>query len=588
MPVYDVVFQPDGRRGRFNKDTTILQAARELGVDINTICGGAGSCGKCIVKIIQGGEKLSEPTYKETQLLGKDDLRNGFRLACLTEIKGDSVVLVPKESRTGTQRLQTEGLDTPVSFEPHIRKITVGDETTIFHGDRAIDTLTSDTRILGFSVDIGSTKLAGYLIDLSDGSVLGVETAMNPQIPYGEDIISRLTYALRDQESWKLLHESLVEGIDKLLKEACIKADVSPMEVYEHVLVGNTTMQHFFLGLDIEPLTHSPFTPANLGHRDVSQASLGLGNPMGNIHVLPLIAGFVGADCVAAILATEVYKSDDLSFLIDIGTNTEIVIGNKDRLVACSCASGPAFEGAHIKHGMRAASGAIEGVWIDQDTLEPAVKTIDDAEPVGVCGSGLIDALSGMLRTGIIDTSGRIRTENQHPRIRKNGNTSEYVLVWKKDSALREDIVLTQLDVRELQKGKAAMFSGAHIAMTKLGVTASEVKKVYIAGAFGTYINRESAINVGMLPEFPLMNIEHVGNAAGTGARMALISKSSREEAKSIAKKVEYIELASQPEYNKAYMDSLMFPHLDLSLFPETIKKLEDHIVYSQIHQNRK
>jgi len=589
-PHFEVVFQPDGIRGRFHQETTVLRVARELGVDISAVCGGIGSCGKCIVKIVHGAENLGDPTADEVNLLGDESLGEGFRLACRSEIKGDAVVLVPKESRTGTQRLQTEGLETPVRLEPLVKKRAFGDAVQILYGDEVLETYPSDdVPIYGFAVDVGSTKLAGYLMDLYTGGVLSVETAMNPQIPFGEDIISRLTYAMKGPDSRENLHESLVEGIRQLLADACWKADVDLEDVYDLVCVGNTVMQHFFLGLDTLPLTHCPFTPASLEHRDIDSASLGLGNQRGKMHFLPLIAGFVGADCVADILATGVYRSEEFCFLIDIGTNTEIVVGNRDRMVACSCASGPAFEGAHVSHGMRAASGAIEGVWIDHESLEPAIKTIDDAEPRGICGSGLIDALSEMLRVGVIDTSGRIRTEVEHTRIRKREGTSEYVIAWEEETGLKEDIVVSQLDVRELQKGKAAMFSGARIAMDRLGLTPSDIASVYMAGAFGTYINRESAVNIGMIPEFSLTDIEQVGNAAGTGARMALLSASAREEAKKIRGKVDYIELAARPDYGQAYTDALLFPHRDLGLFPETVKKLgAANLVLGQIHKRMK
>ena len=582
---FKVVFQPDGRRGSFDAGTTALEAARELGVDINAICGGAASCGKCVVRIIKGN--ISEPSQDEIKLLGLHSVADGFRLACCAKVEGTATFLVPDESRTATQRLQTEGLDTPVRLEPLVTKRTEDGVTTIFHCGRVLETLPSDEGpILGFAVDVGTTKLAGYLMDLSTGEVLSVEAAVNPEIAFGEDIVTRLSYALTGESARESLHQSLVEGIRRLLADACEKATADPNDVYEHVFVGNTAMQHFLLNIDPKPLTHSPFTPKSKEHRDLDSASLGLGNPKGNIHVLPVIDGFVGADCVAAILATGIHRSKELSFLIDIGTNTEIVVGNKEKMIACSCASGPAFEGAHIRHGMRAASGAIEGIWIDPDSLKPTFKTIDDAEPVGICGSGLIDALSEMIRTGIVDTSGRIRGELGHPRIRRSGDTLEYVIAWRDETATGDDIVLSQLDIRELQKGKAAMLSGAQIAMKKLGATSVDFERVYMAGAFGTYIDRESAVNVGMIPEFPLSKIRQVGNAAGTGARMALISRSAREEAKEIGRRARYVELATQPEYNQAFVDALLLPHRDLSLFPETMKKLSaENLTVSRIHK---
>ncbi|TRO48485.1 DUF4445 domain-containing protein, partial [Candidatus Bathyarchaeota archaeon] len=447
-PSSEVVFQPDGRRGRFRHGTTVLDAARELGVDINSICGGAASCGKCVVKVIQGGEALSPPTPEEEERFDGDALREGFRLACRCRIGGDAVILVPRESRTGTQRLQTEGKDTPVEFDPVVSKRLIDGAIEVLHGEEVIDVLQSvDAPLLGFAVDVGSTKLAGYLMDLTDGSVLAVETSMNPQIPFGEDIISRLTYALKGESSREALHGSLVEGVRQLLAGACSKAGRRPEDVYETVFVGNTVMQHLLLDLDVEPLSRNPFMPLRLGHRDIESSTMGLGSPKGRIHVLPLIAGFVGADCVAATLATQLHRSEELCFLIDIGTNTEIVVGSREGMVACSCASGPTFEGAHIRHGMRAASGAIEGAWIDPGSLEPSLKTIDDARPLGICGSGLIDLLSEMLRTGIIDTSGRMLTDVDHPRIRRKGGVSEYVVAWAGDSGTGEDIVVSQLDI---------------------------------------------------------------------------------------------------------------------------------------------
>ncbi len=571
QPGFKVVFQPDGKRDSFQRETTVLEAARSLGVDINSICGGSHACGKCIIKITSGSSP--EPSEPERRFLDEESLRNGFRLACMLEIADDLWVTVPKESRTGTQRLQTEGLMTEVAVSPMVSKRLSEAGIDVLYGEDVIRHLdTDDAELLGFAVDIGSTKLAGYLMDLSNGDVLSVATAMNPQIPYGEDIISRITYAIQKPENNGILHETLRKGVEQLLEEACSESNKAKDDVYDIVLVGNTAMQHFILGSDVHPLSRSPFKPVSLEHRDLPPETLRLA-PNARVHVPPLIAGFVGADCVAANLATGVYKSYEMCFLMDIGTNTEIVVGSKDHMVACSCASGPAFEGAHIRYGMRAASGAIEGVWINE-ALEPMIKVIDDAEPVGICGSGLIDILSEMLRTGIIDSTGRFSSID-HPRLRQRDDVKEYVVAWNNESGLDEDISITQLDIRELQKGKAAIFSGSYIALRQLGLEPNVIDHVYIAGAFGTYINRESAVNIGMIPEFKQTAIEQVGNAAGTGARMILLSGKAREDAKKIRENVEYIELATHPEYNKAYLDALMLPHRDLSYFPQTTGKLE-------------
>jgi uncharacterized 2Fe-2S/4Fe-4S cluster protein (DUF4445 family) len=585
--VHEIVFQPDGKRGKTQDGTTVLQAARELGIDINAICGGVASCGKCIVKIQQFKENLSEVTTEEEKILGPEMITRGYRLACCTRIQGRVLVMVPKESRTGSQRLQTEGLDTPINFDPivSVQRNSVGLDSVLYDSEK-IGELPEDKGIYGFAVDIGSTKLAGFLVDLVTGTVLGVESMMNPQITFGEDIITRLTYAMKDQKSQNIIQESVLDGVRSILGKACSKASISTEEVYDFVFVGNSVMQHFLLNIDPNPLARAPFMPLDLSHRDLTSSSMNLGNTNGRVHILPLVAGFIGADCIAATLSTGIHRADKPSFMIDIGTNTEIVLGNKVRLMAASCASGPAFEGAHIKNGMRASTGAIEGVWIDPDTLTPDYKTIDDAPPVGLCGSGIIDVLAEMLKTGIMDTSGRIRPDVNQPRIRRKGNIVEYIVAWDHESASNDDIVITQKDVRELQKGKAAMFAGAKTLMDRMSLSPKDIQNVYMAGAFGTYIERESAIKIGMIPEFSLSSIEQVGNAAGTGARMALISKAARKEAQEIGDKVEYVELATDPHYQKAYLDAMMFPHKDLTLFPQTMRKLkQENIVISKFHE---
>lgn len=586
---HEIIFQPDGKRARFNHGTNLLDAARKLGVDINSVCGGAGSCGKCIIKIVQGTIHINDLTCEEINLIGTEKVDTGYRLACRITVMGDCVVFVPRESRTNTQRLQTEGIKTVVDLEPYIWEKKIDNKTHIYYEKILLETIADEKPVYGFAVDIGTTKLAGYLMDLCTGDRVSVSTMMNPQIPYGDDIISRLSYALDSNEKQLTLHKVLVEGIRQLLRDACTKAEVEPDNVYDNVFVGNTAMQHFFLNLDPRPLSFNPFTPENISHRDIYSSQYQIGNQAGRIHIPPLIAGFIGADCIASILATGIHMSKENCFLMDIGTNTEIVVGNNDRLVACSCASGPAFEGAHIKCGMRAASGAIEGVWIDEKTLEPKIKTIDAKNPIGICGSGLIDLLSEMFKSGIIDSSGMFTNEHKTLRIRKNLKTKEYVITWKEASGIKEDIVVNQLDIRELQKAKAAIFSGANLAMNHLGVSTNDIKKVYIAGAFGTYINRESAVNVGMLPEFNLLDIEQVGNAAGTGARMMLLSRKARDESKKIRKKVEYIELATLTNYNKAYLDALLLPHMDLVKFPRTTNRLKNtKWVLGRLHKKNK
>jgi uncharacterized 2Fe-2S/4Fe-4S cluster protein (DUF4445 family) len=323
------------------------------------------------------------------------------------------------------------------------------------------------------------------------------------------------------------------------------------------VVVGNTAMHHILLGLNPQHLATSPYTPVISKQVTLRPGDLGLSMyDHGRIQVLPNLAGFIGSDCLSGVYATGVYQSEEPCFFIDIGTNTEIVIGYKERMAACSCASGPAFEGYNIKHGIRARDLAIEKVEIDKETFEPTVETIGGEKPVGICGSGMIDALAEMLRTGIIDEKGRIQ-KISHPRIRKNSGPIEYVLVWKDETAIDQDITLTQKDIRELQKAKAAITAGASILFQTINLAPENILKAYIAGAFGSYLNQQNAKKIGLLPDIDDSKCIEVGNSAGAGAQMALISVDARKEIQNIASQIKYVELAGEPNFTKVYMKSL-------------------------------
>jgi uncharacterized 2Fe-2S/4Fe-4S cluster protein (DUF4445 family) len=620
----DVVFQPDGKRGTIAYGTTVLDAARLLGVDVTSLCGGQMTCGKCKIIVQHGTNNVNPLTEQEQRLLSDGERDNGYRLACAVLAKGALTITVPPESRKGRQRLQVEGIETPVTLRPSIRKhvvclppssledlrsdvdrlrdtlqsrhglrdVSIGYEallklpTSIRAGNWTVTvTLKDDREVLdvepgrsretyGFAVDVGTTKIAGYLMDLNTGGLVGVASVMNPQIPFGEDVMARITYST-EHEALKELHEVLIRGVNHVLTSACQTAGVAPEIVSEVVLVGNTAMHHFALNLSPTFLARYPYTPGVQWALNVAARTLGVAmNPRGNVYVLPVIAGFVGADCVAAILATEVYQSDNTCFLVDIGTNTEIVIGDKEGLVACSCASGPAFEGAHIRHGMRAATGAIERVWIDPDTAEPRCHVIDDVAPRGICGSGLVDTVAELLKNGVMDSTGRLVYPSANRRTRVGSEGLEYVLVGREEAAGNADIVITQSDIREVQKAKAAMYAGASILLKTRGLTRDDVRAVFVAGAFGTYIDFANARTIGMLPDFSLETIHRVGNAAGTGARMALLSQDSRRVADDIPRRVHYVELAADPEFEREYLTALYFPHQELDRFPITMPLL--------------
>jgi len=617
----NVVFQPEGKRVKIEVGSNLLESAKLAGVDLTSICGGKGTCGKCKV-VVERMESVSPITKVEERVLTSEEISKGYRLACRTQISNSLVVRIPEESRTGKQRLQVEGIETPVKLEPFVRKyfITLSKPTledsrsdfgrlieelrkhygvtdvgieyevvkplasvlrdadwkitvTVWDDKEIVNIESGDTtkRCFGYAVDIGTTKLAGYLLNLDTGKVMAVGSLMNPQIPYGEDVIARIAY-----KDHKELQHVVVEGINQILKDLCDKVGVGFGEVYEMTAVGNTAMHHLFLNINPKYVALSPYTPVIREGVDVKASEVGVKiNPYGNVHALPVIAGFVGADSVADILATEIYRRDELCLALDIGTNTEVVLGNKDWMLACSCASGPAFEGAHIKHGMRAASGAIEKVTIDPENLEVKYKTIDDVKPCGICGSAIVDIPAEMLKTGVIDVNGTMNACPNLPRLREKEGVKEFVIAWKEETSTGGDIVITQKDLREIQLAKAAMHTGAATLMKEAKVTEKDIDLVFIAGAFGSYIDPENARIIGMYPEVPLKKVRVVGNAAGTGARMALVSKTAREIAEEISKKVKYVELANDRSFQNELMNSSFMPYADLSKYPETSKLLK-------------
>lgn len=625
----EVVFQPYGNRSKFSQGTTIMEAAKTLGVDISSLCAGKGTCGKCKVKVQKGVEGLSPPTEKELKHLSQEELSATIRLACQTQLTLPSIIFVPEISRVSKQRLQTEGLEVPVKTAPLVNKYFVqmlpptlhdvrSDEDRLLDALRkeyglanlAIDYETTKTlpivlrkaewnvtvatfkdkiiavepgdttdRCYGFAVDIGTTKLAGFLMDFNTGKVVAVAARMNPQISLGEDVLSRITHAMmHGLNALTELHNKVVSGINEMINECCEKADVKTKEIYELNFVGNTAMQMLFLKLWPQYTALSPYSPVLRRGVDVEAAKLGLiSHQRANAHYVPIIGGFVGSDSVADLMAVDMLNSEEIIMDIDIGTNTEIAIGNKDLTMIASCASGPAFEGMEIQHGMRAATGAIERVSIDPGSLETHYRTIEDASPIGICGSGLVDAPAELLKAGVIDVTGRFNKEmaKETDRIRKTPEGwYEYVIARKDETASNTDITITQSDIRELQKAKAAMRAGAEVLLKTMNLTKGDITMLYVAGAFGNYIDPESARTIGMYPEVSLERIKFVGNTAGTGSRMCLISKHMREYAEKISETVRYYELAVDPNFQSEYIKATFLPHQDLSKQPIVARML--------------
>ncbi|MGQ9542621.1 MAG: ASKHA domain-containing protein [Candidatus Bathyarchaeia archaeon] len=618
------------RKVKFNvpEGQNLLETLRSEGYEVVSMCGGRGLCGKCRVIVDLGRSSLTAPSKAERIFLTEDELNSGYRLACQAKPTSPSTieVTIPPESLEVRMKLLTSGLAPTMRLRPTVRKVFlklkpptlkdveadlqrleralkpkglrlvhVGYETlkalpeilrksdwtvtvSIFRGREIVKIEAGDKtdECYGFAVDIGTTKIAGYLVDLTTGGTVTSVSCPNPQIRFGADIISRMSYAMKSLEAMSELRSCVVQAINRIVQEACLKVGCSPSDIVDFSIAGNTVMHHLFLGLPTKYLSLSPYPPVSSMGLEIEVAKLGLNAaPDLKAYLFPIIAGFVGGDAVADILATRIYLERRISMLIDVGTNAEIILGNRDRLYACSCASGPAFEGGHIRHGMMASEGAIEKIWIDPDTLEVTYKVIGGVKPVGLCGSAIVDGVAGMLRTGIIDSKGRIIRENNSRRIRIDRGVPAMVVAPRDQAGIDDDIVITQQDVREIQLAKAAVYTGISILMKRAGVEPADIEKVFLAGAFGTFIDPGSARDIGMLPEIPLRKVRFVGNTAGAGARMALISSPTRESAERILRKVRYVELAADKDFQKEFINALEFPNRRRELFP-TVSRMID------------
>ncbi len=599
MRAFTIDFEPVGRRGECQKSESLLACARRFGVGINSICGGEGTCHSCKVQVLSG--TVSKPRPNEREIFTAQELKDGWRLACQTYPADDCKIAVPADSMTTPQRVQVEGLDAKISPDPSIRayplelappslkdpqadddrllealnqqyklqytRMDVGalrvssdqlrawnwKSQAVVRKGEVIAVLPRNCHQLGLAIDLGTTKVAGYLVDLENGQTLATKGMMNPQISYGEDIISRINRVVKSPEEGAKLQRLAIDAVNELCAGLCNEAGAEPKEVVEAVVVGNTAMHHLFLRLPVKQLALSPFVPAASRAMEIRAGELRIDiAPGAYIHLLPNIAGFVGADHVSMLLATDAWKAKRATVALDIGTNTEVSLIYKGRITTTSCASGPAFEGGHIKHGMRAATGAIERLRIDSGKIY--YQTIDGASPVGICGSGILDALAQLYVAGIIDEGGRIM--DSQPRVHTYKGQREFILVSKEERKGRAAITITQSDVRELQLAKAAIRTGIQILLETSGCAEDDIKQVIIAGAFGTYIDVASAVTIGMLPPLPLNRFRQVGNAAGAGAKLALISVKSRKVAQAMTSGISYSELASSPDFQSTFLQA--------------------------------
>ena len=597
MTTYHIEFQPIGRRGGCNEKDSLLDCARNLGAGISNVCGGKGKCQSCKVRVVKG--ETTDPAQSEEKVFTRDELGQGWRLACQAYPKGDCRVEIPPESMTAPQRTQVEGLELVVEPAPPVHAFKLRLSAPTLSDARAdadrllvslkqqhgVECLKIDGEVLsalspalrswnwecrvavrssevisispfqarqfGLAIDLGSTKIAGYLVSLEDGKTLASKGIMNPQISYGEDIISRMDAVMRSPSEGKKLQHLVVEAINELASDLCEKIGGLPEEIVEAVIVGNTAMHHLFLGLPVRQLALSPYIPAACIALDYKARDLGLHLASGAyLCVFPNVAGYVGGDHVAVLLALKAAGIHGLTLALDIGTNTEVSLIDNERLSSVSCASGPAFEGYQIKHGMRAGRGAIEKVRINDREIQ--YQTIDGVTPIGICGSGVLDTLAEMYTSGIVDRGGRIL--EGHSRVRDKSGYREFVLVSEEESGDRPAIVVTQEDIRHLQLAKAAIRTGIQVLLDVNGKSDKEIDHIVIAGAFGSFIDLSSAITIGMLPDLPLTRFRQVGNAAGSGARLALISSAMRAEAWKLASQVRYVELATAPQFNDTFI----------------------------------
>lgn len=602
MSDYSVDFQPIGKRIKGNPEKSLLSLAQEAGISICAVCGGTGICGACKVRCVTG--QLTDVQAAERDVFSETELEAGWRLACMAHPQGDVKIEIPPESMTTTQRLQIEGTlrDIPLSQAVHLKMISLpapalddlradwerlttafqidpqthqeielsvldqystfmreqGWSGKVVFGDdqRVIGVLREDQTIYGVAVDIGTTKMAAFLVDLTTGLTVAKSAAMNPQISYGEDVVSRIAYADKGPPNRKTLQTCLVDGLNQLIDELCQLAGVEQAQIADFVVVGNTAIHHLFAGLPVKQLGHAPYVAAVRQAIRFPARDIGLVGATGaRVYMPPNIAGFVGADHVAMLLASNINGQAGVAVALDIGTNTEISLSKAGRLVSCSCASGPAFEGAHIHAGMRASPGAIERARFYEGDWH--VTTINDDPPVGLCGSGILDVVAELLKSGQIDFAGRFTDQAIRRVPYEKGDA--IVLVPGSKSGTGKDILVTRSDIREIQLAKAAIRAGVDTLLRVTATKPEEIDHFVIAGAFGTYLNLDSAVRIGLFPTLPRERYHQVGNAAGAGAQEMLISQASRSEAERILAVMNYIELTTDPGFMESYVETMVF-----------------------------
>lgn len=652
---YQIIFMPSGRRGPAKRGESLLDVARRLGVEIESICGGRLTCAKCKVQVEDGVFSkhgiVSKPSHltassdKEQSLLGRSngDAADGCRLSCTAHIQGDVLVFVPEESRAHKQIIRKAATERYIDVDPAVRQVYVevdqanlgehrGDwgrlqsalesqwqlmglvidlpalqklqpalrqgnwavTVTLWHDREVIDVQPGYKEgVYGLAVDVGSTTIAGHLCDLRTGEIVGTESLMNPQVTYGEDLMSRISYAMSNPSGLDKMHSAIIDTLNTLASRVARAAGLQNRQIHDAVIVGNTTMIHILLGINPQELGGAPFALANRDAMDIKARELGLRlHPSAYIHILPAEAGHVGADNVAVLIAEAPYREEKISLIVDIGTNAEILLGNKERMYSASSPTGPAFEGAQITYGMRAAPGAIERVRIDRDSWVARFKVIGEDRwsniwqsgagaavedqpnhlAAGICGSGIIEIVAEMYLAGIIRGDGRFNNEREHERLIWQGKKGAYIAATADQTTTGQPILVTQDDIRNVQLAKAALYAGTKLLMNRAKI--DQVDRIVLAGAFGSYIDPHYAMLLGLIPDCPLDSVMAVGNAAGDGARIALLNRHKRDEAAQFSRWVTYIETAVDPNFQNEFVDAIHIPHMS-DEFPNLVGRLD-------------
>ena len=608
-----VTFLPKEATTRVPAGTTLFHAAAWIGQPVDSTCGGRGTCGKCRVQIVEGTTPI---TPADQQHLDGADLAAGWRLSCQAEVRAELSVHVPR--LLTTPKTAMFGVGRQVLLDPNVHKVHLRlaepelhdqradaqrikdallkegfpmraelpvlrtlpgvlrkaefDVTAVLCGETLLAVEPGDTtrECFGIAFDLGTTTIVGTLLDLNGGEARGVVSTLNAQAVHGGDVLSRISYTMSKREGLEELQHLAAFSINGLIERLTEESGVKVEHLYEITVAGNSTMLHLLMGIDPEPISVTPFTPAIGTGLDLPAAALGIKiHPQGRAFLFPSIGAYVGGDITAGLLATALPRGDRLRLFVDVGTNGEIALGHEQRTVATAAPAGPAFEGAEISCGMRATRGAIEGIRITAD--EVIMQTIEDAPPAGLCGSGLIDAVAQLYRRGLMDATGRMRSaeevrgkvpESLAERLVTIDGVRAFVLATAAETGGRP-VLFSQKDVRQLQFAKGSIATGIQVLMNEMGVGPGDLQEVLLAGAFGSYINPESALAIGLVPPVPLPRIRAVGNAAGEGAKIALLSYREREAAEAMPSRVEYLELSGRTDFNDLFMKALGFPPID-------------------------